>query len=79
MSDVSKRRLYTALAVLAWCGLAIQLEMVLLSRWTSGASLVGGLVSYFSFFTILTNTLGYFRRERRRGYPIPRLPDCLVG
>ena len=57
MSDVSKRRLYTALAVLGWCGLAIQLEMVLISRWTSGASLVGGLVSYFSFFTILTNTL----------------------
>ena len=57
MSDVSKRRLYTALAVLGWCGLAIQLEMVLISRWTSGASLVGGLVSYFSFFTILSNTL----------------------
>ena len=57
MSDVSKRRLYTALAVLGWCGLAIQLEMVLFSRWMSGASLVGGLVSYFSFFTILTNTL----------------------
>ena len=52
-----KRTLLTLMALLGWSGLAIQLDMVLLARWTSGASLLGGLVTYFSFFTILTNTL----------------------
>lgn len=45
------------MAILGWSSLAIQLELVLFARWASGASVVGGLVSYFSFFTILTNTL----------------------
>ncbi|MBJ2255012.1 Pr6Pr family membrane protein [Pseudomonas psychrophila] len=45
------------MAILGWSGLAIQLELVLFARWMSGANVVGGLVSYFSFFTILTNTL----------------------
>ena len=45
------------MAILGWGALAIQLELVLFARWESGASLVGGLVSYFSYFTILTNTL----------------------
>ena len=56
MSDGS-RKLCIVMAILGWSGLAIQLELVLIARWTSGASLVGGVVSYFSFFTILTNTL----------------------
>lgn len=45
------------MAIVGWCGLVIQLDLVLLARWTSGASLLGGLVNYFSFFTVLTNTL----------------------
>ena len=45
------------MAILGWGALAIQLELVLFARWESGASLVGGLVSYFSYFTIITNTL----------------------
>ncbi|MEB0206354.1 Pr6Pr family membrane protein [Pseudomonas sp. CCC3.1] len=57
MRIVQKHRLLTLMALLGWSGLAIQLDMVLLARWTSGASLLGGLVNYFSFFTILTNTL----------------------
>ena len=57
MRAVHKRTLLTVMALLGWSGLAIQLDMVLLARWTSGASLLGGLVNYFSFFTILTNTL----------------------
>ena len=57
MRAVHKRTLLTLMALLGWSGLAIQLDMVLLARWTSGASLLGGLVTYFSFFTILTNTL----------------------
>ena len=45
------------MAILGWGALAIQLELVLFARWASSANMVGGLVSYFSYFTILTNTL----------------------
>ncbi|CRM56332.1 Pr6Pr family membrane protein [Pseudomonas fluorescens] len=49
---------YVATAALAgWVGLAIQQYLILYSRWSSGASLLGGLISFFSFFTVLTNTL----------------------
>lgn len=51
------QKLCTLMAIVGWCGLVIQLDLVLLARWTSGASLLGGLVNYFSFFTVLTNTL----------------------
>lgn len=44
-------------AVLGWLGLSIQLYLVFYGRWSVEASLLGGLVSYFSFFTVLTNTL----------------------
>ena len=57
MSALSKHRLCAVMAILGWGALAIQLELVLFARWESGASLVGGLVSYFSYFTIITNTL----------------------
>nr|WP_242551393.1 Pr6Pr family membrane protein [Pseudomonas sp. Marseille-Q1929] len=40
-----------------WVGLAIQQYLIFYSRWSSGASLLGGLVNFFSFFTVLTNTL----------------------
>ncbi|WP_434627819.1 Pr6Pr family membrane protein [Pseudomonas sp. Z6-14] len=45
------------LALLGWVGLSIQLYLILLGRWELGASLLGGLVNFFSFFTVLTNTL----------------------
>ncbi|WLH53048.1 Pr6Pr family membrane protein [Pseudomonas tolaasii] len=49
---------FVAVAALAgWVGLAIQQYLILYSRFTSGASLLGGLISFFSFFTVLTNTL----------------------
>lgn len=51
------QKLCTLMAIVGWCGLVIQLDLMLLARWTSGASLLGGLVNYFSFFTVLTNTL----------------------
>ncbi|MHC6224322.1 Pr6Pr family membrane protein [Pseudomonas sp. X10] len=44
-------------AVLGWTGLAVQLYLVLLVRWQEQASLVGGLVNVFSYFTVLSNTL----------------------
>ena len=57
LSEARQRMLCRLVAILGWTGLAIQLDLVLFARWTSGASLVGGLVAYFSFFTILSNTL----------------------
>lgn len=44
-------------ACLGWSGLAIQLYLILIGRWMDHASLLGGLVRFFSFFTVLTNTL----------------------
>jgi hypothetical protein len=38
-------------------GLAIQQYLIFYSRWDTGASLLGGLINFFSFFTVLTNTL----------------------
>ncbi len=43
--------------MLGWLGLSIQLYLVFYSRWSVDASLLGGLVSYFSYFTVLSNTL----------------------
>ncbi|WP_415761580.1 Pr6Pr family membrane protein [Pseudomonas sp. CP4] len=57
MDSARRRRLITGLAVLGWAGLAIQLYLILFARLSIGASLLGGLVSFFSYFTILTNTL----------------------
>jgi hypothetical protein len=49
---------FVAVAALAgWMGLAIQQYLIFYSRWESGASLLGGLINCFSFFTVLTNTL----------------------
>lgn len=47
----------TLAAVLGWAGLAIQLYLVLLARWQEQASLVGGLINLFCYFTVLSNTL----------------------
>lgn len=46
-----------AAAALGWSGLAMQMYLILIARWQTGASLLGGLVTFFSFFTVLTNTL----------------------
>lgn len=44
-------------ALLGWSALAIQLYLIFFARWADQASLLGGLVRFFSFFTVLTNTL----------------------
>lgn len=51
------KRFVAAAALAGWAGLAIQQYLILYSRWESGASLLGGLINFFSFFTVLTNTL----------------------
>ncbi|CAM3412458.1 hypothetical protein BZK31_21730 [Pseudomonas floridensis] len=53
-----QRYLILLAACLGWSGLAIQLYLILIGRWMDHASLLGGLVRFFSFFTVLTNTLG---------------------
>jgi hypothetical protein len=47
----------TLAAVLGWLGLAVQVYLVLLARWQEAASLIGGLINVFGYFTVLTNTL----------------------
>ncbi|MCO7516632.1 Pr6Pr family membrane protein [Pseudomonas guariconensis] len=62
-------------ALLGWSGLAIQVWLVLLARWQEQASLVGGLINVFGYFTVLTNTLvatvlsyrAFGRASRARG------------
>ncbi|MEJ5058709.1 MULTISPECIES: Pr6Pr family membrane protein [unclassified Pseudomonas] len=53
----TRRRFVAVAAVLGWAGLSIQLYLIFYSRWTLAASLLGGLVSFFSYFTVLSNTL----------------------
>jgi MFS family permease len=53
----TRRRFVAVAAVLGWAGLSIQLYLILYSRWTLAASLMGGLMSFFSYFTVLSNTL----------------------
>jgi len=57
MNAVLRRRLITSAAVLGWAGLGIQLYLIFFARLSIGASLLGGLVSFFSYFTVITNTL----------------------
>ncbi|PTS96075.1 Pr6Pr family membrane protein [Pseudomonas sp. HMWF006] len=57
MDVLSRRRLLTLIASLGWAGLSIQLYLIFLARLSVDASLLGGLVSFFSYFTVLTNTL----------------------
>jgi hypothetical protein len=58
-SEISRPlQLFTLIAAwVAWGALAIQLYLVLQVRWQSEASLLGGVVNFFSYFTVLTNTL----------------------
>jgi hypothetical protein len=51
------KRYATVAAALGWFGLAVQLYLILYGRWEMQASVLGGLVKFFSFFTILTNIL----------------------
>jgi hypothetical protein len=52
-----RRRFVAVAAILGWAGLSIQMYLIFLSRWTLEASLLGGLMSFFSYFTVLSNTL----------------------
>ena len=47
----------TLLAVLGWLGLTVQVYLVLVARWQEQASLIGGLINVFGYFTVLTLSL----------------------
>ena len=57
MGSAARRHFVAVAAVLGWAGLSIQMYLIFYSRWTLGASLLGGLMSFFSYFTVLSNTL----------------------
>lgn len=58
MQRAQGQRRYTIIAAcLGWSGLVIQLYLIFFARWVADASLLGGLVRFFSFFTVLSNTL----------------------
>lgn len=57
IQSVARRRFVAVAAILGWAGLSIQMYLIFHSRWTLAASLLGGLVSFFSYFTVLSNTL----------------------
>lgn len=54
------RAAVVALALLAWFGVLLQLYLSLHSAIGNGKGLIGGIVSYFGYFTILTNILVCF-------------------
>ncbi|KPW67733.1 Integral membrane protein [Pseudomonas savastanoi pv. nerii] len=57
-STAQGQRYYTLVAAcLGWSGLVIQLYLIFIGRYADHASLLGGLVRFLSFFTVLTNTL----------------------
>ena len=51
------RAFVSALAALAWFGVLLQLFVTLHSTIENGTGVVGGLVSFLGYFTILTNLL----------------------
>jgi hypothetical protein len=51
-------RLFTIFAaIVAWCGLLLQLYLSLSLTTANGKTIVEGLIIYFAYFTILTNLL----------------------
>jgi hypothetical protein len=55
--STARRMLMAAAAVLTWSALALQLDVSLSLAVLHGRSLGSGLVSFFGFFTVLTNLL----------------------
>jgi hypothetical protein len=52
---MAKRILMVAIAIAAWSGLAIQIPYWIAVFQSLGMTLIGAIIGYFSFFTILTN------------------------
>lgn len=54
---MEKQKAIAGLALIGWAALVLQLYLVVQVRWSMGASLVGGVINFFSYFTVLSNTL----------------------
>lgn len=57
LTSRQQNNLITIAAVLGWGGLTLQLYIILSMRLAEGTPLMPGLINFFSFFTVLTNTL----------------------
>jgi hypothetical protein len=91
--DIYQRRYASCAALLGWAALAAQLYLIVTLRFAQGASFIGGIVNFLSFFTILTNllaacalTLPWVARtppaaDFKAGYKTPFLarPGVLTG
>jgi len=69
------------LALIAWCGLVLQVCLSIRLAVANGASVAGGLIIYFGYFTILTNifialvcTAGSLSRDPANRPLLYRLP-----
>ena len=52
-----RRAAVGAAALLGWFALTVQMILVLIGRWQEQASLIGGLINLYGYFTITSNTL----------------------
>lgn len=61
MADVArntvKRVLMVATASVAWFALLLQVPLTIRTSLANGMTLIGAILTYFSFFTLLTNLL----------------------
>ncbi len=58
MDTMARMRIYAGVgALLGWFALALQLYLILVQSPALGVAMVGTVITYFSFFTILTNIL----------------------
>ena len=84
-SSNGQRSFTLVTALLGWSALAVQMYLIFYARWSDHASLLGGLVRYFSFFTMLTNTLVAtaltcaLSRRDSRGHRFFRAPEVVGG
>ena len=56
-SDQAKRVLMVTTASAAWFALLLQFPLTLRTSIANGMTLIGAILTYFSFFTLLTNLL----------------------
>ena len=52
---MNNQKALVLVAVIAWCGVLLQLYISLSNAVLDGRGVINGLVRYFAYFTILTN------------------------
>jgi hypothetical protein len=56
-STQPKLAFMTTVAAIAWCALVLQFYLAVTLSMSRGTTLIGAIVWFFSFFTVLTNTI----------------------